>query len=214
MELFLRTQGHAVWGVASAGDFWRQLHLSPADIVCVDIGFQGEDGFSVVDHLRQIRRHGIVVTSARGSQQERMRVLSLGADTYMVKPVNLADLHRSVTDLWCRLKQNEDQGGSTAQSESEWHLQGQMLISPEGMGLLLSPQEKMLISTLLRHRNSICSKEQLHDKLFGYNPEPDTHRIDVVMSRLRSKAREQQYSLPIRSLFGKGLTFVDEKEDF
>jgi len=211
MELFLRTQGHTAWGVGSAEDFWKQLHLYPVDIVIVNTGLPGEDGFSVVDHLRQMRRHGVIVISARGGQQEHMRGLSLGADLYMVKPVNLASLNDAVTGLWERLRLQTPSEKMSVENEPEWCVKERMLVSPEGETLQLSPQETVLISTLLNHRNSVCSKNQLHDELFGYHSEPDTHRVDVIVSRLRTKAREQRYPLPIRALFGKGLTFIDKK---
>lgn len=51
---FLRHRGFDAWGVRSAEAFWRQLHRDPVDIVLIDIGLPGEDGFSVLDYLHEI----------------------------------------------------------------------------------------------------------------------------------------------------------------
>lgn len=67
MIFFLRARNHAVWGVSSAEQFWKELHRHPVDIVLVDIGLPGEDGFSVLDYLRTLGGFGLVVTTAGGA---------------------------------------------------------------------------------------------------------------------------------------------------
>ena len=70
---FLRHRGFDAWGVRSAEAFWRQLHRDPVDIVLIDIGLPGEDGFSVLDYLHEIGHFGLVVITARGHEQDRRR---------------------------------------------------------------------------------------------------------------------------------------------
>ena len=89
---FLRHRGFDAWGVGSAEAFWRQLHRDPVDIVLIDIGLPGEDGFSVLDYLHEIGQFGLVVITARGHEQDRLQALNAGADLYLIKPVNFSDL--------------------------------------------------------------------------------------------------------------------------
>ena len=91
---WLGYRGFEVWGTRSAEAFWRQLHSHPVDIVLVDIGLPGEDGFSVLNYLHELGHYGLVVVSARGQQQDKLQALSLGADAYLIKPVNFAHLPR------------------------------------------------------------------------------------------------------------------------
>lgn len=88
-----------MWGTRSAEAFWRQLHSHPVDIVLVDIGLPGEDGFSVLNYLHELGHYGLVVVSARGQQQDKLQALSLGADAYLIKPVNFAHLAETLTAL-------------------------------------------------------------------------------------------------------------------
>ena len=210
---FFHAQGHAAWAAGSAEDFWKQLHIKPVDIVLVDIGLPGEDGFSVVHFLHKIGHYGTIIVSARDGRQDHMRGLNLGADLYFIKPVNFADLHEAILKLWKRLNAKDISKPLNEQKTQPWDLSDRVLKSPQGESLNLSPQEQLLVSFLLKHRNSVCSKERLHDELFGYQSEPDTHRIDVIASRLRNKARQHRFHLPVRALFGKGLTFVDKDHD-
>lgn len=210
LHFFLTEHGYSVWGVGSAEEFWRQLHLDAVDIVLVDIGLPGENGLSVVHLLRRLKAYGVIVITARGGVQERMRSMDLGADLYMVKPVNFAELKGAIDQLWHRIRaENINSYQLQANEQADWSLEARNLVSPAGHKLLLSPQEAVLVDMLLRHRNSVCSKERLHDHLFGYDSETDPHRVDVIVSRLRTKARKQGVELPIRALFGKGLAFLE-----
>ena len=216
---WLGYRGFDVWGTRSAEAFWRQLHSHPVDIVLIDIGLPGEDGFSVLSYLHELGHYGLVVVSARGQQQDKLQALSLGADAYLIKPVNFAHLAETLTALGARLQQDrpapqQPEMASAAPAPAPapatglWRLHEDKLISPDARTLELTQQEYRLVELLMRNRNEVCSKLDLHACLFAHESEPDLHRIDVVVSRLRHKARQQGIHLPVRAIFGKGLAFI------
>mgnify|MGYP003214333149 CR=1 FL=1 len=202
-------RGFEVWGTRSAEAFWRQLHSHPVDIVLIDIGLPGEDGFSVLSYLHELGHYGLVVVSARGQQQDKLQALSLGADAYLIKPVNFAHLAETLT---ARPAPQQPEMASAAPAPAPatglWRLHEDKLISPDARTLELTQQEYRLVELLMRNRNEVCSKLDLHACLFAHESEPDLHRIDVVVSRLRHKARQQGIHLPVRAIFGKGLAFI------
>ncbi|HBR1561126.1 TPA: response regulator transcription factor [Klebsiella quasipneumoniae subsp. similipneumoniae] len=214
---WLGYRGFEVWGTRSAEAFWRQLHSHPVDIVLIDIGLPGEDGFSVLSYLHELGHYGLVVVSARGQQQDKLQALSLGADAYLIKPVNFAHLAETLTALGTRLQQDRpapqqpemaSAAPAPAPATGLWRLHEDKLISPDARTLELTQQEYRLVELLMRNRNEVCSKLDLHACLFAHENEPDLHRIDVVVSRLRHKARQQGIHLPVRAIFGKGLAFI------
>lgn len=209
---FLQHRGYSVWGVPTAEQFWKKLHRRPADIVLVDLGLPGEDGFSVVDYLKGLGEIGLIIVTARGHQQDKLRGLNLGADLYLIKPVNFAELASAIDSLWQRMQQRSPENATYAVRDplGHWRLidSRQSLIAPGGEQLALSAQEYRLLSTLGRSPGEVFTKEALFDLIYQHENLPDTHRIDVILSRLRKKAKEQDISLPIRSIFGKGLVFV------
>lgn len=214
---WLGYRGFEVWGTRSAEAFWRQLHSHPVDIVLIDIGLPGEDGFSVLSYLYELGHYGLVVVSARGQQQDKLQALSLGADAYLIKPVNFAHLAETLTALGARLQQDRpapqqpemaSAAPAPAPATGLWRLHEDKLISPDARTLELTQQEYRLVELLMRNRNEVCSKLDLHACLFAHESEPDLHRIDVVVSRLRHKARQQGIHLPVRAIFGKGLAFI------
>jgi len=212
---FLQHRGHTVWGAHSAESFWKKLHRAPADIVLVDLGLPGEDGFSVVDFLADLGNFGIIIISARGQQTDRIRGLNLGADLYLVKPVNFSELAATIQTLWQRMQSERESTGVIHQPEhdgTQWRLVAgrQCLTAPNDRTMQLSPQEYTLLSILGRSPSEIFAKEALLDLMFKYEESPEPHRIDVILSRLRKKAKKHEISLPIRSIFGKGLVFVGQ----
>ena len=209
---FLERNGYIAWGTGSAENFWKQLHCRAAHIVLVDIGLPGEDGFGVIEHLRKLDRYGLIVISARGAQEDRGQGLRLGADQYLVKPLSFPHLLSSIEALWYQLERRVTSLQSAAPNAAAvgvWRLDhvGAQLIAPSGKSLGLSQQELSLMSILLNAPDVVMSKELLSEKMYQVVTEASGHRIDVIMSRLRKKARDERLRLPIKAMFGKGLVF-------
>jgi two-component system response regulator PhoP len=210
---FLERNDYIAWGTGSAESFWKQLHSTKADLVLVDIGLPGEDGFGVIKYLRQLDRFGLIVISARGAQEDRAEGLRLGADQYLVKPLSFPHLLSSIEAVWYQLERRVSPALSSPQNGeplSQWRLDhvGGQLIAPSGKSLSLSQQEFSLVSILLNAPGVVMSKEILSEKLYQFATETSGHRIDVIMSRLRKKARDEHLRLPVNAIFGKGLVFV------
>lgn len=212
LTFFLQQKDYSVWSAGSAESFWKKLHLSPADIVLVDLGLPGECGFSIVDHLHEMTDYGVIIITARGGQQDNIRGVNLGADLYLVKPVNFSKLASSIDALWQRMQQERSALPKVRQKDitGRWQLANveHRLITPDGDSLKLSKQESNLLNFLMLSPNEVFSKEALNKLMFRYEDGSDAHRVDVILSRLRKKARDQNVDLPVRSIFGKGVVFV------
>lgn len=213
LMFFLQHKGFSVWGAGSAEAFWKMLHRNPTDIVLIDLGLPGEDGFGVVDYLSELAGFGLIIITARGQREDKIRGLNLGADLYLVKPVNFSELALSIEALWQRMRQEQSPPEIVRrQNDTNGNWQfitcENRLVSPDGVALGLTPQEYELLHILGCSSGEIFSKEALRDLMFQYEEDPDTHRIDVILSRLRKKAKATGLNLPIRSIFGKGIVFV------
>lgn len=207
---FLRAHGYDVWGCESAERFWRQLYLSPVDIVLIDAGVLGCDGLSLASYMKQLHRHGLIMMAAGEREPSRLKILSSGAGVHPAKPIHFSELEQQLRVLWQRMLilPSED---TVSRS---WHLDisAHCLCDPQGQTLKLTSQELALLRFLLAEPGAVCDKGALHHAMFTHSSTFDRHRVDVVLSRLRKKAREQQFHLPIRSVFGQGLAFVHDVE--
>ncbi len=203
---FLQSMGYQVWTAGSAEDFYRQLHANSADILLVDLGLPGEDGLDLIRYIRSHYSCGIIAITARGTRDDRINGFGHGVDYYLVKPVDPTELIAIIEVLWKRLTPQP----TTKTSNDLWRLDptAHLLQGPGGETLELTSSEYLLIERLLDEPNQTVNKENLHQALFPNEDEVDLHRIDVVLNRIRTKAKKQGLPLPIRSVFGRGIAFV------
>lgn len=202
--LSLESAGFDVQGFGQVEDFYRAASVQPFDIVLMDLGLPGEDGLSAIRHLSARERLGIIVITARGGLHDRDEAIAAGADHYMVKPIRHMDLVSAIDGLWRRLNRNEGQEAPAA-----WTLAPLLpaLQTPGGEQLKLTQGEAVLLKTLAQWPRMTVEKDLLVEALFPGQREVSFHRVEVLVSRLRSKAKAHGVVLPLRSIFGKGLCF-------
>ncbi|WP_040843863.1 response regulator transcription factor [Thiorhodococcus drewsii] len=210
VELYLRNLGYQIWGVGSAEAFYRQLVTQPVNLVIVDIGLPGEDGFQLTEYLASARRYGLVIVTGRTAVEDRVRGLTLGADIYLTKPVELAELEASIRAVLRRLKP-ELEVRRNDRSLPPWslNLQGCQLRSPSGSSVELTARETELLAYLMQRPGEVIDKSELLLELTGSINLEDFHRIESMLYRMRKKVEKcLGCSLPVRSVFGRGLSFI------
>jgi DNA-binding response OmpR family regulator len=179
----LRLADYAVDWVRDGETAQRALLDFAYDACVLDIGLPGCDGLTV---LRTLRSRGnnlaVLLLTARDTKADRIDGLDCGADDYLVKPFNLAELHARLRALIRRAKgltQPLLRHGALhidpAEHRVSWHDQP----------LTLSSREYALLLDLLTHREHIRSREQLADSLYACGEEKDSNIIDVYIHRLR-----------------------------
>lgn len=209
LELFLQGRGYPVWGVDSAEALYKQLVTRPTEIIIVDIGLPGEDGFSLIEHLAAANRYGLIAMTARGATADRIQGLKRGADLYFVKPVDLYELEAGIESVFRRLnhvsrRRDDDQ-------PKPWILdtRDNRLLAPGGEALVLTVREIDLLAYLMSRPGEVIGKDDLLRHLSGSAAMDDFHRIETLLYRLRKKVDQALgQGLPVRSVFGRGLSFV------
>jgi two-component system response regulator PhoP len=211
----LRSEKYTVWGAASAEEFYRTWAVSKTQVVTLDLGLPGEDGISVLNHLRQDKDITIIVITGRTSTQERIEGLEAGADHYLTKPVYKRELLAAIEASQWRKQSDKTlptyRSAPLPEAPPQWFMHPSLLMItlPDGRSLNLSEREGLLLACLLNSPGGVVSRDKLHAATFpGYVE--NNRQIDVIISRLRDKAtRELAVSLPIRTIFGKGFTFIN-----
>ncbi|MCB5190604.1 response regulator transcription factor [Methylobacillus arboreus] len=215
-ELGLRSLGIEATGVADASALYRELVNKKYDIVILDISLPGEDGFSILRHLRSSGNMGIVMLTARGSLDDRVQGLNDGADAYMVKPVDLKELVSVLHSLARRLEsrgaeRQAQQPHPSSPESSSWKLSKVhwTLMSPEGISIPLTPKEYAFLSRLVEKCGQPVPKAHIIHAFGGDIDDFDFHRVEVMISRLRRKGKAITGELlPIKALPGFGFSFT------
>ena len=211
----LQESGFRVRGFPGSRELYASLLRTPCDIVLLDVGLPGEDGFAIAGRLREMGPVGIIMLTARAQSDDRVRGLQQGADAYLVKPTDLRVLEATILSLARRLKKDGGDDAAMPQApavptEKSWALSadGWTLLDPSGGALQLSTQERIFLRCLLERAGTAVPRETLVAALStdpdGYN----LHRLDAMVNRLRKKSTEQGMHLPLRAVRGVGYLFA------
>jgi two-component system copper resistance phosphate regulon response regulator CusR len=182
------------------------------DLVVLDVMLPGKDGFEVLAGLRAQRRTPVLMLTARGKVEDRVRGLTGGADDYLVKPFSFSELLARVQALLRR-------GGVATGSQSMATLQladlevdlARRRATRAGQRLDLTPREFNLLVLLLRHRGEVLSRTVIAEQVWDINFDSDTNIVDVAVRRLRSKLDDPFPTRLIQTVRGMGYV-LEERE--
>lgn len=213
MVLALGELGFDASGFRDAGSFYRAFAVRPCHSAVIDIGLPGEDGLSIVSHLRAVPGVRMVLVTARGQLKDRLDGLRRGADAYLVKPVHLDELAETLRAL------NRRAGPGAAPavpapatpSTTLWRLaEGDwVLTDPAGRRMTLTSTERAFITRLFASPGSEVSRADLILALGGDSFDFSAHRVDAIAHRLRRKAQRVGMTLPLHSVRGIGYVFAE-----
>ena len=207
LEKGLRAQGYAT-ASASDGDLALQLaQTGEFDLMLLDLGLPGRDGFAVLTELRRRRvRLPVIVLTARNGSDDIVAGLDGGADDYMSKPFRLAELLARV-----RLRLRGEPAREVfvlraGDLSLDLHTR-QAQVSGKIIGL--SAREFALAEMLMRHPGQVLSREQLLSHVWGYDYDPGSNVVEVYIRYLRNKIGPER----IATLRGAGYRLVQPPAD-
>jgi two-component system, OmpR family, response regulator len=199
----LRESGHVV-DVALDGE--SGLHLAQTatyDVLIVDRMLPKRDGLSVIQTLRAANnRTPVLILSALGQVDDRVKGLRAGGDDYLTKPFAFAELLARI-EVLVRRTQPDDQetrylvGDLSLDRLSHKVMRGQTAI-------ILQPREFRLLEYLMRHAGQVVTRTMLLENVWDYHFDPQTNVIDVHMSRLRAKIDKDFTPALIHTVRGAG----------
>lgn len=204
----LREEGYAVELCDQGDDALAIASDQPFDLLLVDAMLPGMDGFALVSNLRQ-RGHTepVIMLTARDGVQDRVRGLNAGADDYVTKPFAGIELCARVRAL-LRRQQGEFVDPDTLSTGSvRFHVRTRELTV--GMETeMLAPKEAALLELFMRHPGQILTKEQIMQRLWGYDGDVLENTLETYVSRLRKRlGREECPTIQtVRSLGYRWLT--------
>jgi two-component system copper resistance phosphate regulon response regulator CusR len=156
------------------------------DTIVLDVMLPGMDGYSVLQGLRANKQTPVLMLSARGSVDERVKGLRHGADDYLPKPFSLIEL---VARIQALLRRRPSDGVDVTQLYiNDLHLD--LLarrVTRAGERLELTAKEFALLSLLARHQGEILSKMMIAEQVWDMNFDSDANVVEVAIKRLRAK---------------------------
>ena len=181
----LRLADYAVDWVSDGDQAQRALLDHAYDACVLDLGLPKRDGLAVLRELRQRGSHlPVLILTARDSSSDKIAGLDSGADDYLVKPFDLAELQARLRALLRRA------GGSATPTI----VHGELVLDPAarkvtlgGQPVSLSAREFAVLQDFLTHRNQIRSRAQLEESLYAWGEETGSNTVEVYVHHLRKK---------------------------
>jgi two-component system alkaline phosphatase synthesis response regulator PhoP len=206
----LTSEGYAV-DVAMNGDAGMETATHTMyDLILLDVALPGRSGFDV---CRDLRGRGIqtpiMMLTARGQIIDRVLGLKLGADDYLTKPFDSAELLARIEAL---LRRSRTIGENGADGYAFGNIRVDFrgaAVTREGQPIDLSGLEFKLLRYFVEHRGALVSRDELLDKVWGYEAMPVTRTVDVHVASLRQKL-ERNAARPefLVTVHGLGYKFV------
>jgi len=181
----LQAEGFAVDVCMDGENALAALLVTPFDAVVLDIMLPGRDGLSVLRQLRERKNTApVLLLSARGEVNERVEGLNLGADDYLPKPFELAELVARVRALTRRGGDNKSSVLCVADLKLDTITHK---AQRRGTEIELTAREYRLLEFLMRSAGRLCGRMMILEKVWDYDFDPGTNLVDVYVRRLREK---------------------------
>jgi two-component system OmpR family response regulator len=210
LEEYLRKNGFDAQAVADGPAMREALVAKPVSLVVLDLMLPGEDGLSLCRQLRARSQVPVLMLTAKGDPVDRIIGLETGADDYLAKPFDPRELLARIRSVLRRAKAlpaDTEINVPESFSFSGWRLdtRERNLRAPDGVVVPLSGAEYRLLLIFLQNPNAVLSRDQLSNFTFGRDADPLDRTIDMQVSRLRERLRDEaREPAVIKTVRGKG----------
>ena len=184
ISTYMRRGGHACLTADDGVDALMLLKNNPVDLMILDIMMPNLDGFTVCKIAREMRSLPIILLTAKSAEEDKLKGYEYGADDYMTKPFSPRVLLAKVNALLRRFSA----GGAEAVNA------GKITVFPaarqvfvDGQEVSLTHKEYELLSLFMANPGQIFSREQLLNRIWGYDFEGNTRTVDTHIKTLRQK---------------------------
>ncbi len=165
----------------------------------------GMDGYDVCKEIRKISNIPIIMLTAKGETFDKILGLELGADDYMVKPFDTKELTARVKAVLRRYQPRDDKTKQVVVPNLTINLSNYTVIYYD-QKIEMPPKELELLYFLASNSNQVFTREQLLDRIWGYEYIGDTRTVDVHVKRIREKIKKSDY-WGIKTVWGIGYKF-------
>jgi DNA-binding response OmpR family regulator len=191
MTRTLEFEGYEVLAASDGQQALAQIESQPLDLVLLDVMMPKMDGFTVCQRVREFSSVPIIIVTARGQDQDKVRGLDLGADDYLTKPFSVEELLARVRAVLRRSQIVSKEGAQGLQAitiTGEVMIDySQHLVALAGEEIALTPTEYSIIAYLAQNMGRIVTQDLLLEHVWGPEYLGESHMLQVNINRLRRK---------------------------
>jgi DNA-binding response OmpR family regulator len=209
LKNYFEKEGYEVKTVSDGISGVENFKLYNPDIVLLDIVLPKKDGWQVCREIREVSNQPVIMISAKNETFDKVLGLELGADDYLVKPFDIKELSARIKAVLRRTRLH-----SSVKNDNEVIKFDNIEISLEkyelklcGKSVDIPPKELELLHFLAYNRNRVFTRDQLLDKVWGFDYLGDSRTVDVHVKRLREKLDGVSDKWVLKTVWGVGYKF-------
>jgi two-component system, OmpR family, manganese sensing response regulator len=202
LKTALTKSGHGVDAVQDGETAQWLIQQRQYDLLILDWMLPQVSGIQLCQHYRQLGKSSpVLFLTAKDALQDKITGLDVGADDYLVKPINVMELLARVralgrrSPLW--------QGDSLTLDDLELHLTT-LTIKRQGQEVQLSGREFQLMEYLMRHPRQVVSRDQIEQALWEWDMEPESKAVTILIHRLRQRLQSVGAEHWLQTVYGMG----------
>lgn len=207
IRLYLEKEGFSValaYDGQSAIDLFKE---NTPSVVLLDVMLPKMDGFQVCREIRRISNIPIIMLTAKGETFDKVLGLELGADDYMVKPFEPKELIARVKAVLRRTQGQERNSDNSLEFVNLSVNISNYELKVNGVTVEVPPKELELLHFLASNSNRVFTREQLLEKVWGFDYYGDSRTVDVHIKRLREKLEGVEGNWQLKTVWGVGYKF-------
>ena len=206
LRLYLEKDGFEVSGAADGAAGLREFKRARPDIILLDIMLPVLDGWQVCREIRREASTPIIMITAKGETTDKITGLEMGADDYIVKPLEMKEVIARVHAVMRRF--SPDAASSRRLSFDKLVIDMEAYdLTVDGKKVDTPPKEIELLYFLASNPNRVFTRSQLLDEVWGFDYFGDTRTIDVHVKRLREKLENISDQWELATVWGVGYKF-------
>ena len=209
ISLYLTKEGFETKEVNDGRKAIDEFYAYNPKLVILDLMLPGMDGYQICTEIRKKSDTPIIMLTARSDTFDKVLGLEMGADDYMVKPFEPNEMVARVKAVLRRYgkSDNSKESGKEVSFDDLKISLNDYTVVYHGESLQFPPKELELLYFLAENKNQVFTREQLLDKIWGYEYVGDSRTVDVHIKRIREKLNSENENWSIKTVHGVGYKF-------
>ena len=208
IKLYLEKEGYEIKNAYDGIDGINTFKNIDPDLVLLDIMMPGKDGWQVCREIREISSKPIIMLTAKGEIFDKVLGLELGADDFLAKPVDMKELSARIKAVLRRCQGNDSHNDDECVRFENIEISLQKYeLKVKGKSVDVPPKELELLYFLASNYNHVFTRDQLLDKVWGFDYLGDSRTVDVHVKRLREKLEGVSDKWTLKTVWGVGYKF-------
>ncbi|MBS3898029.1 MAG: response regulator transcription factor [Dethiobacter sp.] len=207
LKLYLAFEGFEVLLTGDGDSALAIFQRDKPDIIILDLMLHGKSGLEVCQALRKESNVPVLMLTAKDAMEDKLIGFRVGADDYVVKPFDPLEVVARVRALLRRTAESQGQELTTDKTGALEVSMERYEVRLDGQAVELKPRELQLLFFFWQNQNKVFDREQLLEKVWGYDYAGETRTVDVHIQRLREKLEYEGCGYRFKTVRGVGYKF-------